>query len=362
MRSHRLCFPPLHLQRSCNLLSDLCALLPRSAAGAVLDYEHVGNTVLIEEIPQKVQKGTMSTSVSHKLRAPQTCLWTSFRTKHPRNFVSLLPVARCNFLYMCFGVRVASVSHRRRLTWCARAGFWVEGESPTSVCPLRDVSPLTNPFSSRTVLGQVSLRVLPPPNATAHTHKPSCSRVQHQPSNTTLGCCVELRRPESNLAAKHCRFAACEIWRCCVQALSAFETIQTEIGASTETKTGSQTLVRPPSVLDFPSTSRSLLVFACRLDAVSFGFWIIHPQDGWPVPPWSISHVPCGCRCARSRGPRRKSRRHLKTFRSESSLRKPSTRSGANRWLYAAVLLWNCVVQLMLARRPSENQHRATEE
>eukprot|EP00288_Rhodomonas_lens_P019108 CAMPEP_0177716546 /NCGR_PEP_ID=MMETSP0484_2-20121128/14565_1 /TAXON_ID=354590 /ORGANISM="Rhodomonas lens, Strain RHODO" /LENGTH=731 /DNA_ID=CAMNT_0019228579 /DNA_START=330 /DNA_END=2525 /DNA_ORIENTATION=+ len=102
--------------------ADIVPRMPRhsSSAGAVLDYEHVGNTVLIEEIPQKVQKG-----------------------------------------------------------------FWVEGESPTSVCPLRDVSPLTNPFSSRTVLGQVSLR-----------------------------------------------------------ALSAFETIQTEIGASTETKTGSQTLMR----------------------------------------------------------------------------------------------------------------------
>ena len=35
-------------------------------------------------------------------------------------------------------------------------GFWVEGESDASACPIRGVSPLTNPFSSGTILGDVS--------------------------------------------------------------------------------------------------------------------------------------------------------------------------------------------------------------
>ena len=34
-------------------------------------------------------------------------------------------------------------------------GFWVEGQSDAEVCPLRDVSPLSNPFSSGSVLGDV---------------------------------------------------------------------------------------------------------------------------------------------------------------------------------------------------------------
>jgi len=34
-------------------------------------------------------------------------------------------------------------------------GFWIEGLSDEAVCPLRDVSPLSNPFSSGTLLGDV---------------------------------------------------------------------------------------------------------------------------------------------------------------------------------------------------------------
>ena len=72
---------------------DLIARLPRhgNAAGAVLDYEHCGRTVLIAEGAGDVADG-----------------------------------------------------------------FWVEGESDASACPIRGVSPLTNPFSSGTILGDVS--------------------------------------------------------------------------------------------------------------------------------------------------------------------------------------------------------------
>mmetsp|Transcript_5725 Transcript_5725/g.10971 ORF Transcript_5725/g.10971 Transcript_5725/m.10971 type:complete len:262 (+) Transcript_5725:218-1003(+) len=75
--------------------ADIVPRLPRhrSSAGAVLDYEHVGKTVLIEEEGHSVEKG-----------------------------------------------------------------FWVEGESPDDKCPLRDVSPLNNPFSSDSVMGQASER------------------------------------------------------------------------------------------------------------------------------------------------------------------------------------------------------------
>jgi len=38
-------------------------------------------------------------------------------------------------------------------------GFWVEGESADAVCPLRDVSPLTNPFGPNSVLSDVAARV-----------------------------------------------------------------------------------------------------------------------------------------------------------------------------------------------------------
>mmetsp|Transcript_25159 Transcript_25159/g.51130 ORF Transcript_25159/g.51130 Transcript_25159/m.51130 type:complete len:338 (+) Transcript_25159:679-1692(+) len=74
--------------------ADIVPRMPRhrSSAGALLDYEHVGKTVLVQE--------------------------------------------------------------------AASEGFWVEGESADAKCPLRDVSPLTNPFSSRTVIGQVSERAM----------------------------------------------------------------------------------------------------------------------------------------------------------------------------------------------------------
>jgi len=74
---------------------DIVARMPRHAksAGMVLDYEHVGRTVLVAE-------------------------------------------------------EVAAAD--------ATDGFWVEGSSPTAVCPLRDGSPLTNPFSDGNVLGEVT--------------------------------------------------------------------------------------------------------------------------------------------------------------------------------------------------------------
>ena len=73
---------------------DIVARLPRSGtvAGAVLDYEHVGQTVLVAETAKEAD---------------------SF------------------------------------------AGFWVEGASDEAVCPLRDVSPLSNPFSEGSLLGNV---------------------------------------------------------------------------------------------------------------------------------------------------------------------------------------------------------------
>jgi len=73
---------------------DIVPRLPRGAgaAGAVLEYEHVGRTVLVAE--QEEEAGGF-------------------------------------------------------------AGFWVEGDSDDAVCPLRDVSPLSNPFSSGGVLGDV---------------------------------------------------------------------------------------------------------------------------------------------------------------------------------------------------------------
>lgn len=73
---------------------DIVARLPRSGtvAGAVLDYEHVGKTVLVAETAKEAD---------------------SF------------------------------------------AGFWVEGASDAAVCPLRDVSPLSNPFSEGSLLGNV---------------------------------------------------------------------------------------------------------------------------------------------------------------------------------------------------------------
>ena len=74
---------------------DIVARLPRHAnsAGAVLDYEHCGRTVLVDE-----EAGAAS----------------------------------------AFG------------------GWWIEGESADAVCPLRDPSPVTNPFSSQNVLGSTS--------------------------------------------------------------------------------------------------------------------------------------------------------------------------------------------------------------
>jgi len=73
---------------------DIVARLPRSGtvAGAVLDYEHVGKTVLVAE-----------------------------EAKEANGF----------------------------------AGFWVEGSSDEAACPLRDVSPLSNPFSEGSLLGDV---------------------------------------------------------------------------------------------------------------------------------------------------------------------------------------------------------------
>ena len=74
---------------------DIVARLPRSgnAAGALVDYEHVGRTVIVAE-----------------------------QSARARGF----------------------------------DGFWVEGASDEAACPLRDVSPLSNPFSSGNVLGDVS--------------------------------------------------------------------------------------------------------------------------------------------------------------------------------------------------------------
>ena len=73
---------------------DIVPRLPRGAgaAGAVLEYEHVGRTVLIAE-----------------------------RSEAADDF----------------------------------EGFWVEGVSDEADCPLRDVSPISNPFSSGSVLGDV---------------------------------------------------------------------------------------------------------------------------------------------------------------------------------------------------------------
>ena len=75
--------------------ADIVARMPRHAnsAGALLDYEHVGKTVLIEEVDNAVA-----------------------------------------------------------------GGFWVEGVSAAEQCPLRDVSPITNPFSPGLVLGDISER------------------------------------------------------------------------------------------------------------------------------------------------------------------------------------------------------------
>mmetsp|Transcript_48029 Transcript_48029/g.160058 ORF Transcript_48029/g.160058 Transcript_48029/m.160058 type:complete len:230 (+) Transcript_48029:926-1615(+) len=75
--------------------ADIVARMPRhtNSAGAVLDYEHVGRTVLIDEAGEVAD------------------------------------------------------------------GFWVEGESADAVCPLRDVSPLTNPFGPNSVLSDVAARV-----------------------------------------------------------------------------------------------------------------------------------------------------------------------------------------------------------
>lgn len=74
---------------------DIVPRLPRGkgAAGAVLEYEHVGRTVLVAE-----------------------------RSETAGSF----------------------------------DGFWVEGESDQAACPLRDVSPFSNPFSSGTLLADVS--------------------------------------------------------------------------------------------------------------------------------------------------------------------------------------------------------------
>ena len=74
---------------------DIVPRLPRhgNAFGAVLDYEHVGRTVLIAE-----------------------------KSAEADGF----------------------------------EGFWVEGASDEASCPLRDVSPLSNPFSSGNLLGDVT--------------------------------------------------------------------------------------------------------------------------------------------------------------------------------------------------------------
>lgn len=73
---------------------DIVPRLPRGAgaAGAVLEYEHVGRTVLVAE-------------------------------------------------------EAASADGFK--------GFWVEGESDEELCPLRDASPLSNPFTSGSVLGDL---------------------------------------------------------------------------------------------------------------------------------------------------------------------------------------------------------------
>jgi len=75
--------------------ADVVPRLPRhgNAAGAVLDYEHVGRTVLISEEAEQAN---------------------------------------------------------------GFDGFWIEGTSEDANCPLRDVSPLSNPFSSGELLGDVS--------------------------------------------------------------------------------------------------------------------------------------------------------------------------------------------------------------
>jgi len=74
---------------------DIVARMPRHAnsAGALLDYEHVGRTVLVDE------EGEVAD------------------------------------------------------------GFWVEGASSDAACPLRDVSPLTNPFGPGTVMGDIGSRL-----------------------------------------------------------------------------------------------------------------------------------------------------------------------------------------------------------
>ena len=73
---------------------DIVPRLPRGAgaAGAVLEYEHVGRTVLVAEQSEAAD---------------------------------------------------------------GFDGFWVEGASDEALCPLRDVSPLSNPFSSGSVLADV---------------------------------------------------------------------------------------------------------------------------------------------------------------------------------------------------------------
>eukprot|EP00746_Dinoflagellata_sp_MGD_P078422 gnl/MRDRNA2_/MRDRNA2_31364_c0_seq1.p1 gnl/MRDRNA2_/MRDRNA2_31364_c0~~gnl/MRDRNA2_/MRDRNA2_31364_c0_seq1.p1 ORF type:complete len:965 (+),score=201.88 gnl/MRDRNA2_/MRDRNA2_31364_c0_seq1:101-2995(+) len=75
--------------------ADIVPRMPRHAnsAGAILDYEHVGQTVLISD----GDEGSPDVST----------------------------------------------------------GFWVEGESDGGACPLRDVSPFTNPFGPKTIIGDL---------------------------------------------------------------------------------------------------------------------------------------------------------------------------------------------------------------
>ena len=105
--------------------ADIVPRMPRhgNSAGAVLDYEHVGRTVLITEMGDDPDDdATDRTKDEAKGAAQQEAKG---------------------------GARGESGGARDG----ASLGFWVEGESDDADCPLREYSPLTNPFGKRSVLG-----------------------------------------------------------------------------------------------------------------------------------------------------------------------------------------------------------------
>ena len=68
---------------------------------------------------------------------------------------------------MASAARLSSFPRCRLLAFNQQAasfgGFWIEGESADAACPLREATPLTNPFSDKNLLGstgQVSVSEL----------------------------------------------------------------------------------------------------------------------------------------------------------------------------------------------------------